>query len=219
MRRIHAGAFVSLDGVMQAPGGPDEDRTGGFEHGGWVAPYWDETSGESMAHLFEEPFELLLGRRTYEIFAAYWPYNDEHPIGRAFNTTAKYVVTSSAEPLSWSNSHAIDDGVDGVARLKESEGPDLVIQGSGMLYPDLLSRGLIDRLMLMIFPVLLGKGKRLFRQSEASGALKLVESRVSSTGVFIARYEPAGAVRTGTFETKAPSQAELARGERWRREG
>ena len=219
MRRIHAGAFVSLDGVMQAPGGPDEDRTGGFAHGGWVAPYWDETAGESMAPLFEEPFDLLLGRRTYEIFSAYWPYNDEDPIGRAFNTAAKYVVTSSEEPLIWANSHAIKDGADGVARLKASVGPDLVIQGSSMLYPDLLARGLIDRLTVMTFPVLLGKGKTLFGPDGASGAMKLVESSASSTGVLIARYEPAGPVRTGTFETKAPSEAELARRERWRRQG
>lgn len=219
MRRIHAGAFVSLDGVMQAPGGPEEDPTGGFTHGGWVAPYWDETAGESMAPLLKEPFDLLLGRRTYEIFAAFWPYNDEDPIGRAFNQAAKYVVTSSREPLSWANSHAINDGADGVARLKESDGPDLVIQGSGKLYPDLIARGLIDRLSLMTFPILLGKGKRLFGQNGPSRALKLVESKASPTGVLIARYEPAGPVRTGTFETKPPSETELARRERWRREG
>jgi len=210
---------VSLDGVMQAPGGPEEDPTGGFAHGGWVAPYWDETAGGSMAPLFAEPFDLLLGRRTYEIFAAYWPYNDDHPIGRAFNEAAKYVVTSSTEPLSWSNSHAINDGADGVARLKESVGPNLVIQGSSGLYPDLLARGLIDRLSLLTFPVLLGKGKRLFGQNGPSGALKLVESQVSTTGVIIARYEPAGAVRTGTFETREPSEAELARRAKMRREG
>jgi len=210
---------VSLDGVMQAPGGPEEDPTGGFAHGGWVAPYWDETAGGSMAPLFAEPFDLLLGRRTYEIFAAYWPYNDDHPIGRAFNEAAKYVVTSSTEPLSWSNSHAINDGADGVARLKESVGPNLVIQGSSGLYPDLLARGLIDRLSLLTFPVLLGKGKRLFEQGGPSGALKLVESQVSTTGVIIARYEPAGPVRTGTFETKEPSEAELARRAKMRREG
>ena len=210
---------MSLDGVMQAPGGPEEDPTGGFAHGGWVAPYWDETAGGSMAPLFAEPFDLLLGRRTYEIFAAYWPYNDDHPIGRAFNEAAKYVVTSSTEPLSWSNSHAINDGADGVARLKESVGPNLVIQGSSGLYPDLLARGLIDRLSLLTFPVLLGKGKRLFEQGGPSGALKLVESQVSTTGVIIARYEPAGPVRTGTFETKEPSEAELARRAKMRREG
>ena len=210
---------MSLDGVMQAPGGPEEDPTGGFAHGGWVAPYWDETAGGSMAPLFAEPFDLLLGRRTYEIFAAYWPYNDDHPIGRAFNEAAKYVVTSSTEPLSWSNSHAINDGADGVARLKESVGPNLVIQGSSGLYPDLLARGLIDRLSLLTFPVLLGKGKRLFGQNGPSGALKLVESQVSTTGVIIARYEPAGAVRTGTFETREPSEAELARRAKMRREG
>ena len=199
MRSIRAGAFVSLDGVMQAPGGPEEDPTGGFAYGGWVWPHWDETSGSSMTPLFEEPFDLLLGRRTYEIFAAYWPHNDDNPIGLAFNRAAKYVVTSSTEPLSWANSHAIKDGAAGVARLKQGDGPDLVIQGSSKLYPDLIARGLLDRLTLVTFPVLLGKGKRLFAPDGPSGALRLVDSKVSSTGVVIGTYEPAGELVTGTF--------------------
>jgi dihydrofolate reductase len=219
MRRILAGAFVSLDGVMQAPGGPEEDTTGGFTLGGWTAPYADEVSGESMAPLFAEPFDLLLGHDTYEIFAAYWPYMTDDPIGQSFNRAVKHVVTSSAEPLAWSNSHGIADGIDGVARVKESEGPDLVIWGSGGLYAGLLARGLIDRLILMIHPVILGKGKRLFREGAAPGALQLVDSKVSTTGVIIATYEPAGEVRTGTFETKPPSEAELARREKMKREG
>ena len=219
MRRIIAGAFVSLDGVMQAPGGPEEDPTGGFKYGGWVAPYWDDTVGESMAPLFQEPFDLLLGRRTYEIFAAHWPHYDEEPIGQAFNRAAKYVVTSSTDPLSWANSHAIHDGAEGVARLKQGSGPDLVIQGSSGLYPDLLARGLIDRLYLKTFPVLLGKGKRLFGQDGATGALKLVDSRVSPTGVVLATYEPAGPVQTGSFQTKEPSEEELERREKMKAEG
>jgi len=216
MRRIVSAVFVSLDGVMQAPGGPDEDPTGGFEHGGWVAPYWDDVPGETIDAVFAKPFDLLLGRKTYEIFAAYWPYNRGEAIGEAFEQAVKHVVTSSTEPLSWANSHAINDGIDGVARLKASEGPDLVIQGSSALYPDLMERGLIDRLTIMTFPLVLGKGKRLFAPGIASGALKLVDSTVSSTGVVVSTYEPAGRVQTGTFEAKPPSEAELARRERWR---
>jgi dihydrofolate reductase len=217
MRRIIGAAFVSLDGVMQAPGGPDEDPTGGFEHCGWTAPHWDEALEESMAPLFTEPYDLLLGRKTYEIFAAHWPYQKDDPIGEAFNRTAKYVVTASTEPLSWTNSHAIG-GIDGLAELRQTEGPALHIWGSSTLYPGLLGRGLIDRLVVMTFPVVLGKGKRLFGEGVPSGAFKLVESRVSATGVLVGGYEPAGPVPTGTFVTGEPSRAELDRREKWRRE-
>jgi dihydrofolate reductase len=217
MRRIVGAAFVSLDGVMQAPGGPEEDPTGGFTHGGWTEPFWSEQTSESVGALFAEPFDLLLGRRTYDIFAAHWPYYDDNPIGRAFNSAAKYVVTSSTDLLSWANSHAIED-LDGVARLKESDGPDLIIQGSSTLYPVLLDRGLIDRLQLMTFPVVLGKGKRLFGAGERAGSFKLLDSKVSSTGVLIASYAPAGPVEVGSFADKEPSAAELARREKMKRE-
>ena len=219
MRRITGAAFVSLDGVMQGPGGPEEDRTGGFEFGGWTAPYWDETAGEHLGALFAKPFDLLLGRKTYEIFSAYWPYQIDSEIGDAFNRVAKYVVTSSRETLSWVNSHAINDGVEGVARIKEGQGPDLLIQGSSKLYADLMARNLIDTLIVMTFPVVLGNGKRLFVEGGSSQGLKLVDSKVSGTGVVIATYQPAGPVRTGTFETQPPSEAELARRARWSREG
>jgi len=219
MRSIVSAVFVSLDGVMQAPGGPDEDPSGGFEHGGWTAPHWDEMMGNSIDAVFAQPFDLLLGRKTYEIFAAYWPYNLDNPIGEAFEKAAKYVVTSSREPLGWANAHAINDGMDGVERLKAGDGPDLVIQGSSALYPGLIERGLVDRFLIMTFPVLLGKGKRLFAQGTAPGALTLVESKTSSTGVMIGTYEPAGAVRTGSFAVAPPSEAELARRERWKAEG
>jgi len=219
MREIIAGAFVSLDGVMQAPGGPDEDPTGGFEYGGWTAPYWDEATGASMEALFEAPFDLLLGRKTYEIFAAHWPYQVDDPIGESFTRVAKYVVTSSTEPLAWANSHAINDGIEGVARLKQSEGPNLLIQGSSALYPALLERRLIDRFLLLTFPVVLGKGKRLFAPGVSAGALRLVDSRVSTTGVVIASYEPAGEVQAGSFAMAEPSEAELARREKMTREG
>jgi len=219
MRKIVGAAFVSLDGVMQAPGGPDEDPTGGFAFGGWTSPYWDEKLGAAMETLFAAPFDLLLGRKTYEIFAAHWPHYAENPIGETFNRVAKHVVTSSTAPLSWANSHAINDGIEGVARLKASNGPDLLIQGSSALYPALLEKSLIDRVLLMTFPVVLGTGKRLFAQGVRPGALKLIDSKVSTTGVLIASYEPAGAVEHGSFATKAPSQAELARREKMKREG
>ena len=198
MRRIIGGVFVSLDGVMQAPGGPDEDPTGGFEFGGWVAPYWDEVGGESVDALHTRPFDLLLGRKTYEIFAGHWPYLDD-PMAQAYNRAAKHVVTSSSEPLGWANSHAINDGIEGVERLKVSVGPDLLIWGSSGLYPGLLERGLLDRIVIMTFPVVLGKGKRLFAHGIKSGALRLVDSKVSSTGVLVATYEPAGTVALGSF--------------------
>jgi dihydrofolate reductase len=218
MRRIVAGVFVSLDGIMQAPGGPEEDPTAGFEFGGWVAPHWDEVTGESVDALHARPFDLLLGRKTYEIFAGHWPYHDD-PIAQVYNRTAKHVVTSSTEQLGWANSHAINDGVDGVERLKAGDGPDLLIWGSSGLYPDLLERGLLDRIVIMTFPVVLGKGKRLFAPGVASGAFRLVESKVSGTGVVIAAYEPAGPVSVGSFEGQAASEAELARRERWKAQG
>lgn len=219
-RSIIAGAFVSLDGVMQAPGAPEEDPTGGFTLGGWTVTYWDEVMGDRMDALFERPFELLLGRKTYEIFAAYWPYHQDEPIGEAFNRTAKYVVTSSTEPLDWAKSYAISgDVADEIAKLKQQDGPDLLIQGSSKLYPTLLQAGLIDRLFLMIFPVLLGKGKRLFGEGVPPAGLRLVDHTVSTTGVVIATYEPAGAVPLGSFARDEPSEAELARREKMKAEG
>lgn len=219
MRRIIAAAFVSIDGVMQAPGGPEEDPTGGFGLGGWAFPYWDEVTDQGVGALFAQPFDLLLGRRTYDIFAAYWPYNDDNPIGEAFNRAAKYVVTSSDEALVWSNSHAINDGVEGVASLKDTDGPDLIIQGSSTLYPQLLARGLIDRLQLMTFPILLGNGKRLWGDGVAPSAFGLTDSKISRTGVLISSYEPSGPVQVGSFAGSEPSEAELARREKMRREG
>jgi dihydrofolate reductase len=218
MRKIAAGVFVAMDGVMQAPGGPDEDPASGFEFGGWVAPHWDEVTGESVDALHARPFDLLLGRKTYEIFAGHWPYHDD-PIAQAYNRTAKHVVTSSPEPLGWANSHAIHDGIGGVERLKASDGPDLLIWGSSGLYPGLLERGLLDRIVIMTFPVVLGKGKRLFARGVTPGAFRLVDSKVSTTGVTIAAYEPAGPVSVGSFEGQAASEAELARRQRWKAEG
>ncbi len=214
MRRLTGAVFISLDGVMQAPGGPEEDPTSDFRFGGWVQPFWSEEMGP-FEKLIDAEYDLLLGKRTYDIFAAYWPYNQDIPIGARFQRINKYVLTHSDEPLEWENSHRLSgDTAEAVAELKKSEGRDLLIQGSSTLYPPLLEAGLIDRLMLMTFPVLLGKGKSIFDRWEGSGALTLVDSFVSSTGVLTAIYEPAGEVRTGTFESKPPSAAELERREK-----
>lgn len=211
MRKLTAAVFVSLDGVMQAPGGPEEDPTGGFRLGGWVAPYWAEDMGP-FEQIIEGEYDLLLGRRTYDIFAGYWPYNQDIPIGAKFQGINKYVLTHSDEPLTWDNSHRLSgDTAQAVAELKRSEGRDLLIQGSSTLYPPLLSARLIDRLVMISFPVVLGRGKRIFDGSEDSGALKLVDHFVAKTGVVITAYEPAGDVATGTFETNPPSDEELQR--------
>jgi dihydrofolate reductase len=203
---------------MQAPGGPEEDPSGGFPLGGWVAPFWSEQMGP-FEDVIMGDYDLLLGKRTYDIFSAYWPYNQDDPIGEKFQRINKYVLTHSEEPLAWDNSEKLsDDTADAVARLKLTEGRDLLIQGSSTLYPPLLSAGLIDELVLISFPVLLGRGKRIFDGTLAAGALKLVDSFVSDKGVVIATYEPAGEVQTGTFETKEPSRAELERRANWARE-
>jgi dihydrofolate reductase len=218
MRKLTGAVFVSLDGVMQAPGGPEEDRTSDFRLGGWVAPFWDAEMGPFEDVIMGE-YDLLLGKRTYDIFSAYWPYNQDNPIGEKFQRIDKYVLTHSDEPLAWENSHRLSgDTADAVAELKRTNGRDLLIQGSSTLYAPLLSARLIDRLVLMTFPIVLGRGKRVFDGSERPGALKLTDHFVSPKGVVIASYEPAGDVPTGSFVTKEPSEAELERRERWARE-
>ena len=219
MRRIITATFTSLDGVIQAPGGPQEDPTGGFTFGGWVAPHFDDALGAAMGEIFGRPFDLLLGRKTYEIFAAHWPYvGPDDPIGQAFDRCRKYVLTHGHEALDWTNSQRLA-GIDDVAVLKQSEGPDLLIQGSSTLYPQLLAAGLIDRLSLITFPVVLGQGKRLFGQDTPSSAWRLINHQVSTTGATIATYEPAGAVPIGSFQLPEPSEAEKRRQERMKREG
>ena len=219
MRKVMAAAFVSLDGVMQAPGGPEEDPTGNFEIGGWTATYWDDLMGQAMGESLSEPYDLLLGRKTYEIFAAHWPYvGDDEPIGPMFDNARKYVLTRGDEKLEWANSHRLGSIAE-VAALKQGDGPDLLIQGSTTLYPELLSAGLIDRLFLMTFPVVLGEGKRLFGSGTPAGAWKMLDHQVSSTGVVMASYQPAGAIPIGSFQMKEPSEAEQRRQERMKREG
>jgi dihydrofolate reductase len=210
-RKIIGAAFLSLDGVMQAPGGPNEDQSGGFRHGGWLAPIGDEAIEEQIGKLFDSPFDLLLGRRTYDIFASYWPYQPmDNPIAAAFAECGKFALTGSDAPLAWQGSHRLE-GIDALAALKAKAGPNLVIQGSSTLYSLLLERGLLDRLVSMVAPVTLGSGKRMFGEGTPARAFTVVEQRIGSNGCVVSTFEPAGEVKTGTFETTEPSEAELAR--------
>jgi len=220
MRKVVAAAFVSLDGVMQAPGGPTEDPTGGFGLGGWTATYWDEGMGEWMGGLFTDPFDLLLGRKTYEIFAAHWPFMPaDDPIAEVFNRVTKYVATRQGAPLTWANSVSMADAATEVARLRRQNGPTLLTQGSSDLLQSLLAAGLVDEFRVMTFPAILGSGKRLFGDGAAPGGLKLTHSAVSTTGVTLGVYEPAGPVPIGSFQMAEPSELEKARQARMAREG
>jgi dihydrofolate reductase len=209
MRTLAVNTFVSLDGVMQSPGGPEEDPTGGFTLGGWGTTYFDD---EMMARISESgPYELLLGRGTYEIFAAHWPY-DEGPIADQLNSTRKHVASTTLDRLEWNNSVLISGDVpDYVRRLKSEDGPEIQVHGSPGLIQTLLQHDLIDELRVWIFPLLLGKGKRLFGEGTIPAALELVDSSVSSTGVTINTYRRAGEVETGSFEFEEPTEAELER--------
>jgi dihydrofolate reductase len=200
MRRIIGGVFQSLDGVMQAPGGPTEDPTDGFAHGGWMAPMADEQVGQAIEDFFSRPYDLLLGRRTYDIFAAFWPYAEGESVamGEAFTAANKYVLTRGTQPLLWQNSHRLC-GLEEVAALKQGDGPDLLIQGSSTIYAGLLAAGLLDQLRLYTFPLVLGQGKRLFGDGTPPVTLKLIDQTVSPGGTVIATYEPAGRVETGSF--------------------
>lgn len=223
MRRIHVGAMVSMDGVMQAPGGPTEDPTGGFKFGGWVMPYFDETFGEEVARLFRERFDLLLGRRTYEIFAAHWPYYDEEArdgtIAKLFNNITKYVVSRSGEvDTTWQHSVLLRDIAD-VRRLKQEDGPNLVTQGSTDLVHALLAADLVDAVSIFTVPVVLGGGKKLFDGGSAPHSFKLIGSTVSPTGLIVAHYERDGEIKIGDTALDSPSDREVARQERMRREG
>jgi dihydrofolate reductase len=222
MRRVITGAFVSLDGVMQAPGGPEEDPTRGFKFGGWVWPHTDEVFGQAVDELFGQPFDLLLGRKTYEIFAAHWPYAESgeyDSIARLFNATTKYVATRSNMDLTWTGSVALHDAAADVARLKREDGPALVTQGSTDLIQTLLANDLIDEIRTFTFPIVLGNGKKLLDKGAKPAAFKLVDHRVTTTGVVIACYHRAGDVATGDFAMDPPTAAEIARRERMSREG
>jgi dihydrofolate reductase len=214
MRRIIVGAFMSLDGIMQAPGGPDEDPVGDFKHGGWAAPSFDETMGKAVGEMFANPFDLLLGRKTYDIFAAHWPYvGADDPIGPLFDRVTKYVATRNPMlKLDWQNSRTLGaDAVAALKKLKSEEGPDLLTQGSTDFLQTLFRHDLVDEIDVSIFPVVLGKGKRLFGEGASPAALKLISSQVSGSGVTISRYVRGGPVVTGSFEFEQPTEAELER--------
>ena len=200
MRRLIVTTFVTLDGVMQAPGGPDEDRDGGFEHGGWSVNFWDDRMAERMAAWMGDPFDLLLGRRTYEIFASYWPTAPEEAGGKPLNDATKYVVSRGHPALPWDRSVLIDgDAAAGIATLKRGDGPELQVHGSANLVQTVIRHGLVDEYRLWVFPVTIASGKRLFADGTVPAALRLVDSTVSTTGVTIGTYEPAGELVTGSF--------------------
>src|SRR5437016_1377937 len=219
MRKVIVGAMVSMDGVMQSPGGPTEDPTNGFTLGGWQLPYFDQEFSEELDRVFKEPFDLLLGRKTYEIFAGYWPYkNAPGKIAKRFNEIKKYVVSRSGEvDTSWPGSVLLRDIAD-VKRLKQEHGPNLLTQGSTELVHALLANDLVDAMSIFRIPVVLGGGKKLFADGSAPHSFKLTGSRVSSTGVLIGHYERDGEIKINDTAVDSPGKREIARRERMKRE-
>jgi dihydrofolate reductase len=223
MRKLIVGAQVSMDGVMQAPGGPTEDPTSGFRFGGWAMPYFSQEFGEEIDRVFSGKFDLLLGRKTYEIFAAYWPYYDEDAphgsIARMFKDIRKYVVSRSGEvDTGWAGSVLLRDIAD-IKRLKQQDGPNVVTQGSTELVHALLANDLVDAISIFTIPVVLGGGKKLFADGSAPHSFRLARSRVSSNGLMIGHYEREGEVRIGNTSLESPSEREVARQARMKREG
>ncbi len=201
MRRLIVQTFLTLDGVMQAPGGPGEDDEGGFSYGGWSVNYWDDQMGEVMGEATSKPFGMVLGRKTYDIMAAYWPTAPEDTGAMVFNDATKHVASRSPRKLDWSNSVLIEgDAAEGLAALKKEDGPELQVHGSGNLIQTLLRNNLVDEYRLWVFPVVIGSGKRLFADGAIPSGLKLVDSKISTTGVVMGRYEPAGEIPIGSFE-------------------
>ncbi len=199
MRKLVTGTFVTLDGVMQAPGGPGEDETGGFTHGGWSVNYWDDVMARVMDEAMAAPFDLLLGRKTYEIFAAHWPRVTDDPAADKLNAARKYVASRTLDRAEWRNSTLIRDVPGEVAKLKALDGGEIQVHGSGDLIQTLLEHDLIDEFRLWTFPCVLGGGKRLFGDGTLPGNLKLVSSTISTTGVVIATYQRDGAIAYGSF--------------------
>ena len=207
-----------MDGVLQAPGGPDEDPTNGFKWGGWQFGYPDEQTDKALTQIFSTPFDLLLGRRTYEIFAAYWPYQND-AIGEKFNHVNKYVVATTPIDTSWKNSILISkDVVNELKKLKEKDGPDLLVHGSSGLIQTLLANRLVDVLHIWTYPITLGKGKKLFQEGTSTQEWKMTESVVTPTGIIIAKYAPGGEVKLGSFEPATVSDAEIERRKKWSKE-
>lgn len=214
MRRIIASAFISLDGVMQSPGGPQEDPTSGFALGGWTHPYFDAALGGAMGEIFGRPFDLLLGRKTYDIFAAHWPNitDPNDPMAATFNRITKWVASRSEPKLAWANSRWLGaDTVGALTRLKAEEGPDLMVQGSSDFVQTLWKHGLVNEFAVLTFPVVLGAGKRLFGAGAQPTGLTLLKSQAFPTGVIVANYQPAGPVPTGSFQLADPAPAEVER--------
>jgi dihydrofolate reductase len=223
MRKIIVGAQVSIDGVMQAPGGPTEDPTKGFKYGGWSIAYFDKEAGEEIQRLFEDRFDLLLGRKTYEIFAGYWPYYEEDAphgsIARAFKDATKYVVSRSGNvDTGWAETVLLRD-IEAVKRLKQEDGPPLVTQGSTELVHALLANDLVDAISIYTVPVVLGGGKKLWADGSAPHSFRLTGSRVTPNGVMIGHYERDGEVKVANAAPGSPSDREVARRERLKREG
>jgi dihydrofolate reductase len=215
MRKLAVNTFLTLDGVMQAPGGPEEDPTAGFAHGGWSVSYWDEAMGARMDEFMGRPFDLLLGRKTYEIFAAHWPHVTDDPAAEALNAAHKHVASRTLDRVEWQNSTLLEgDAADAVARLKSEDGPEIHVHGSSNLIQTLLERDLVDELRLWFFPVVLGEGKRLFAGGTVPRGLRLADSAVSTTGVLMTTYEPAGEIEYGSFALEEPTAAEVGRRER-----
>jgi dihydrofolate reductase len=200
MRELIVSTFLTLDGVMQAPGGPGEDDGGGFAHGGWSVNYWDERMGQVMTEAMSTGFDLVLGRRTYDIFAAYWPHASDEAGAKPLNDATKYVASRSRPALGWIPSVLIEgDAAEGIAALKKEDGPELQVHGSGNLIQTLMRHNLVDRYRLWVFPLVIGSGRRLFSDGTIPTGLKLVDSTVSTTGVVIGTYEPGGEILTGSF--------------------
>src|ERR1700704_46503 len=223
MRKIIVGAMVSMDGIMQAPGGPTEDPTKGFKFGGWAMPYFDQAFRQEIDRVFKEKFDLLLGRRTYEIFAAYWPYYDEDAphggIAKLFKGIKKYAVSRSGEvDTSWQGSVLLRDIAD-VRRLKQEDGPNLVTQGSTELVHALLANALVDAMSIFTVPVVLGAGKKLVADGAGPPSFKLTRSRVAPNGLIVGHYEREGEIKIGDTSPDAPSEGEIARRERMKSEG
>jgi dihydrofolate reductase len=198
MRKIIVLTFVSLDGVMQAPGGPEEDPEGGFQYGGWTVPYFDDFLGEEMGRQLGRPFDLLLGRKTFEIFASYWPDHPEE--GAEINAATKYVASNTLNEHAWEKSVFLGgDVTEEIRKLKDGDGPDLQVHGSADLLQTLLENDLVDEIWLKIFPVALGDGKRLFGEGSIPAAFELIDSKVSPSGVIVASYRRSGPPQTGSF--------------------
>lgn len=207
MRKLVVTTFLTLDGVMQAPGGPGEDPSGGFTHEGWSVNYWDDLMGQVMGEFMGKPFDLLLGRKTYEIFAAHWPHVTGDPAADSLNSAKKYVASRTLRAVDWQNSVLLEGDVTAaVAGLKEQPGPEIQVHGSSNLLQTLIKDGLIDEYHVWTFPVLLGSGKRLFADGTIPTGLKLIDTKTSTTGVVIATYEPAGEVPYGSFEVDVQGQ-------------